>query len=76
MNSETNSEMVLRYFCAIGPIGWNRLSNEPKRFAYFQLIRMTHQGAFPSGYFIPKPNKAVIRRPYSALSSIKGVKFA
>ncbi|GIV04366.1 MAG: hypothetical protein KatS3mg110_0462 [Pirellulaceae bacterium] len=50
MNNETNNEMVLRYSCAIGAIGWNRLSTKREWPAYFQLIRMRHREAFPSAY--------------------------
>jgi len=66
MNSETNSAMVLRYSCAIMPIGWNWLSNKPEWSAYFQLIRMTHQDDSLSGDFIARSNKAGIRRPLFA----------
>lgn len=68
----SNSATPLRYFCAITPIGWNRRSNKPGWPAYFQLIRLGNRGAFPSGYFIARPNKAASFR----LIQPKGVKFA
>ena len=36
MNSEENSEMALRYCCAIGSIGWNMPDNKLERPAYLQ----------------------------------------
>jgi len=43
MNSEANSEIALRYFCAIRKIGWNTRSNKLDRPAHFQLISKGHR---------------------------------
>ena len=67
MNSETNSEMALRYCCAIRPISWNRLVNKLGLPAYYQLICSSHPIPVLHGHLVDGQNKAIIRRPNSAL---------
>ena len=57
MNSATNNEMALRYYCAIETIGWNKPGNKSVGTSLFKFIHLHAEWI----------NRAKIRRPYSAL---------